>query len=173
MQIVFSYTPKNLASWLIRKLTKSKVSHVSLRFGGEDRNWMAEATAKGVQPGWWNTFLKHNKVVYVFEYQSSNEQVLNQVVDECMDDMIGKHYDFLALIGFALHILFQSLGFKSRRNLLGSAKSYVCSEFIMRVFGRVTDHLGTLVLDGDPELTTPEDLYQKCKANPAFVGQVP
>ena len=165
MQIIFSNHKGSVVSKLIMHMTNSNISHASIRFGRTESSWMVEATGKGVYPGWWNHFTKTSNVVHAFEVKGVDEEKLEKLVDECLDDMIGKSYDFRGIIGFAIAILLKYLGCKKIRNIFGSEKLYFCSEFVMRIAKKIQEKFGVIVFVGDPELMSPYDLFTQCLNN--------
>lgn len=70
MYIVFS-TQGDLVSKIIRSITNSKFSHVSLRFGGNDEKWMVDSSLKknGIWPGWWDFSKIIIKILNVLKLQ--------------------------------------------------------------------------------------------------------
>lgn len=165
MNIVFS-TNNHVMSYLIRKATKSEVSHVSIRYSGDESHWMVEAKGgEGVAPGWWNYFLKKNKVVGTYKIKNIEERDLEKIVDDCLDIMIGKHYDYLAVFGILITYIVKKITGKEIKNFLGSSKNYFCSEFILRVSKVIEEQSNTKIYEGDFELTSPEDLLKQSKDN--------
>lgn len=174
MKVIFSYHKGSILSKMICWMTNSNVSHASIRFDGDEDNWMVEAAARGVQPGWWNYFIKNNEVVHVFESNVGiTEEELEKIVDECLDDMVGKKYDIFGIIGFAIAIGLKKLGVKEVKNIFGSKKLYFCSELVMKIFQKVSEKIGRTILEGDPELTSPYDLYVKCQSSIYFIDKSP
>lgn len=165
MQIVFSSHPKNIISQMIMFATGSDISHASIRFSNTESNWMVEAAKYGIQPGWWNKFKSKNKIVHVFKFKNFDEKKLEEIVDKCLDKMIGKKYDYFGILGFAISIILRKLGFKNIKNIFGSKKMFFCSEFIMRVVEQIEKETKIKIFDGDPELTSPYDLFLKCVNN--------
>ena len=166
MQLVFSSHKRSILSKMIMWFTDSDISHVSIRFGKLEANWMVEAARNGVQPGWWNFFAKKNEVKYAFELVNLNEAVLEQIVDECLDAMIGKRYDIFGILGFAIALGLKKLGFKNVKNIFGSKRVFFCSELVMRIAYKIEEHFKVVIFTGDPELTSPADLLKQCISNP-------
>jgi len=166
MQLVFSSHKGSILSKLIMWFTNSDVSHVSIRFSKLEENWMVEAARKGVQPGWWNYFITKNDVKYVYDIVDLNESILEQIVDECLDKMVGKSYDIFGILGFLIALGLRKLGFKNVKNIFGSKKLFFCSELIMRIAAKIDEEMKVIIFTGDPELTSPADLLQQCVNNP-------
>ena len=152
-------------SALIRYLTNSPCSHVAIRFSGEESNWMVEAASKGVYPGWWHYFNKKNTIIDRFEIVGIDEVLLEKVVDEALDEMVGEKYDILGLIGFAIAIAVKAVTGKVIKNIFGSKKMMFCSEFILRVSNKIKKELGIQIFEGDPELTSPGEEWEQAKNN--------
>jgi hypothetical protein len=165
MQIIFSYHKGNIISKMIMWMTDSNMSHTSIRFGREEKNWMIEAAGGGVQPGWWNKFIAKNKIVHAYEFVEIDEVELEKIVDECLDKMVGKKYDIFGILGFAVAIGLKKLGFKNIKNIFGSRKLYFCSELVMRIGFSIQNKFAIEIFKGDPELTSPYDLFLQCVNN--------
>jgi len=169
MQIVFS-TNSGFTSWMIRKFSSSVVSHVSLRFGGEESNWMVDSSGKhgGVQPGWWPSFVKKNKVIAIYEITTEKEKEMETLLDRGLHHAIDKEYDYMAILGFAIQIALGKVGWKVS-NFLGSRKAMFCSEFILKFSNVLERHVGIKLYEGELEEITPQDLKLQSKVNDLLV----
>jgi len=172
MQIVFS-TNKSFTSWMIRKFTRSKASHVSLRFGGEESNWMVDSSGKhgGVQPGWWPSFVKKNKVIAIYEINTDKEKEMEALLDRGLHRAIDKSYDYLAVLGFAIQIILGTVNIKVS-NFLGSKDALFCSEFILKFSQVMERHIGIKIYEGELEEITPQELIEQSIDN-ALLKVVP
>jgi len=165
MDIVFSKY-NSILSKLIRFGTKSDSSHAAIRFGGDEANWMVHSTAHGVQPGWWNYFIRKAIVTHIFRINGIDENALEVAVDKCLDEVIGKSYDFKALIGLFITTIIRLVTGKEIKNFMGSSKTYFCSEFVLKVSKVIEKETGFKIYDGEFEETTPEDLLKQSYSNP-------
>lgn len=166
MEIVFS-SNKTIDSWLVRTFTKSKASHVSLRFSGDESKWMVDATpTKGVWPGWWDTFTKKNKVVARYGIRNIDEEILENITDQTMDEMVGKGFDYFGVIGLAIVVLVKLIFKKDIKNFLGSNKVFFCTEFLLKFNQKIKECTEIEIYTGDLETTVPQDLLTQSKDNP-------
>jgi len=174
MQIVLTADP-NLIGRLIRWFTKiswvgkGRVSHVALRYGREESNWMIEANERGFVPNWWTYFVKKRHVYAKFEVLGIDESLLEKIVDEQIDVLINRPYDYGNLIGFALTILWYKLTGKRTKNFLAFPRLFACSEIVYRIFTEVKNQTGIDYLgDYDPEQIFPEQILQECENKPGL-----
>lgn len=160
MQIVFSKR-NSFVSWLIRFMTSSNVSHVSIHFTGVESNWMVDSTGQGVKPGWWNYFKSKNTIVKTFGIINIEKELLENVVDNALDKMVGRKYDYFSLLGFGISIIVYKIFRKKIKNIFGSSKLYFCSEFILRVSKTIEEQTKVKIYEGNFELTSPNDLLKQ------------
>ena len=159
MEMVFSRGHGILSS-LITWATNSDVSHASIHFTDSEQKWMVESTGRyGVYPGWWDTFVNHTTVKYRFLVVNIDEKSMNDAVDEALDEMIGKGYDFIGVIGFGIELAIKKIfGKELKKGILGSSRVMFCSEFMLRVAIKIKEKTGAEIYKGVPDRTSPADL---------------
>ena len=97
MQVIFT-ADERLLGKLIRYFTKrswlksARTSHVALRYGKDESKWMVEANEHGFVPNWWPKFIRIRKVVYQFEVKGVEDNLLEQIIDDCLDEYILWRY---------------------------------------------------------------------------------
>lgn len=157
--LIFS-TGSSFASRLIRWVTRSPVSHVSLGIEWYGYPLVLEASLGGVIPKSRVKWERSNKIV--------KEYLLDNVVSEDLSEVVGslnQKYDYIGLLGYIPVLLYRWLG-KRIKNPLSSAKSVVCSEFVLSL-DPDRDKIPEWK-DLDPETTTPKDLFDICLNNGRF-----
>jgi hypothetical protein len=152
-RIGFSTTDA-LLSRLIRRLTRSRVSHAWLVYRDVDfdREMVMEAVGAGFRIVPLDKFARHNRIVEIVTPRYSIDEGLKAAVD-----WLGEGYDRRGLVGMALLLLFRALRRRTRgvRNLIASPRALFCSEAVARAC-RASGYPG---FERDPETTTPQDLY--------------
>jgi hypothetical protein len=178
MQIVFTADPRFIGK-AIRFFTRiswrksGRVSHVALRYGGPESRWMVESAEHGFAPNFWHLFKTKRKIYKVFEIQV-DEKVINDSIEDMIETMIGRGYDYGNLVGFALVILWYKITGKKVKNFLGASNLFGCSEAVYRIFKVVEQKTGIKFFgDYDPELVFPEDELIDCESNPSLYLEVP
>jgi len=171
VQIIFTST-KTLSGKLIRWGTErswlktSTVNHVALRYGRKESKWMVESNRHGFVPNWWPVYMKdkHRKHCYKFEIQGIDEELLEEIVDGCIDELIHKPYDFLGIIGFGIIIGWYQLTGKKIKNPFGSNRSYICTESMYYILKKIEKATGEkMVRDFDRETIFPESMKMDLK----------
>ena len=172
MQIVFT-KEHTLLSFLVRYFTKrswvksARVSHVALRYGASEANWMVEASTRGFWPNWWNKFKKTCTVCYQFEVVGCDPAILEKLLDEFIDDRIGEPYNYSGIAGMLLVVMWYWLTGKKVKNPLGMKGSLTCSETAYRYFDKVFKVTGIRYFkEQDAETTFPEELLIQCETTP-------
>ncbi len=153
-RIGFSTTDA-LLSRIIRRMTRSKVSHAFLVYRDVDfdREMVMEAVGAGFRIVPLDKFMQHNCVVDVVTPRYPIDEGLKAAVD-----WLGESYDTKGLVGMFFLVLFRSLRRRARRlrNLFASRTALFCSEAVARAC-RACRYPG---FELDPETTTPQDLYR-------------
>ena len=150
MHIVFT-TSDSFVSSVIRKVTRSQVSHVALRLQLEGVVVFLHADVGGVKIVPEDVFYTNRTSRYAFAFKEP-------VSPKLAVEYIGSRYDYIGLVGHLFRALLKWLGYSWKRPLQ-SPRALVCSEFIAR--------LGIVSFVGlDPENTTPHDLLEVCKGAP-------
>ncbi len=152
-RIGFSTTDA-LLSRLIRRFTRSKVSHAFLVYFDVDfdREMVMEAVGAGFRIVPLDKFAKHNRVVEIVTPRHSIDEGLKTAVD-----WLGQGYDTKGLVGMAFLLAMRALRRRTRRvrNLFASRASLFCSEAVARAC-LASRYPG---FTQDPETTSPQDLY--------------
>ena len=173
MQIIFTSDNTFLAR-AIRYFTKrswlksARVSHVAIRLGDHDSNWMVEATPhNGFSPNWWPKFLRTSKVSFIFEMLDCPEDKLNECMEEFINDNIWDPYDLLDILGMLMAIIWYWITGKRIKNTIRTEKYMTCTEstyqFMQLIFARTGIRF---FKDRDPSIIFPEDLLIECENNP-------
>lgn len=151
MRIGFS-TSNSVISKIIRKLTKSKVSHAYIKCQIEKYDVVLHANAHGVEFDKYDDFDRKFKIVYEYDLALTDEQ--ERKFMEYAIRQLDRPYDFLGVAGFLWVLTNRSLGRKVK-NPFRNRSSYYCSELILA-------SLQAAGFDGadqlDKDLVTPEDL---------------
>jgi hypothetical protein len=155
-------TTNALLSRIIRRFTKSRVSHAFLVYWDVDfaRDMVMEAMGRGFRIVPLDKFRRHNDVVGVFTPRHPIERGLR-----CAVDWLGTDYDARGLIGMALVVVARWFTLRRRRNPFGTSRALFCSEAVARACVW-SDYPGFTL---DPEATTPQDLFDffAAEAEPA------
>ncbi len=163
-RIGFSTTDA-LLSRLIRRLTRSEVSHAFLVYRDVDfdRVMVMEAVGAGFRVVPFDKFEQHNRIVEIVTPRHPIDEGLKAAVD-----WLGEAYDTSGLIGMGLLLLFRGLRRRTRRlrNLIASPRALFCSEAVARAC-RACAYPG---FDREPETTTPQDLYAFFQAEARAAG---
>jgi hypothetical protein len=151
-RVGFSTTNAPL-SRLIRRLTRSRVSHAFLVYRDVDfdREMVMEAVGAGFRIVPLDKFEKHNSIVRLFTPRHSIDEGLKAAVD-----WLGEGYDAPGLVGMGLLVIARWLRLRLRtRNFLARSSALFCSEAVALAC-RTCRYPG---FRHEPETTTPEDLF--------------
>lgn len=151
-RVGFSTTSAPL-SRLIRRLTRSRVSHAFLVYRDVDfeRDMVMEAVGAGFRIVPLDKFARHNTVVRLFTPRHPIDEGLKAAVN-----WLGEGYDTRGLFGMALLLVARSLRLRVRsRNFLARSSALFCSEAVALAC-RTCGYPGFRF---EPETTTPEDLF--------------
>jgi hypothetical protein len=144
-------------SRLIRKLSRSRVSHAFLVYGDVDfgRDMVMEAVGNGFRIVPYSGFEKHNTVVAQITPAFPIEKGLQEAVN-----WLGAGYDTGGLVGMAWLMVKRWFRLRARsvrtRNPLASSRALFCSEAVARAC-LWSEYPG---FDLDPESTSPQDLLE-------------
>lgn len=148
----FSKHPGSFLSWLIRAITKSKVSHVYSRVNTGSMELIYQASGLTVNYTAIPVFLEKNVVIEEYEIEVSDEQF--DAAKKIRQSQVGKPYSVIQLIGFAWVLGCRKFG-KTVKNPFGNGPhAYVCCEII-------ADSIGL----ANGESMTPEDFRRWCAEN--------
>jgi len=151
--VLFSNSPNNPVSWLIRTITDSFVSHTAFVVDIFGIPLVLEATWKGVEFTPFPNWLEHNRLIESYDADVPTEAVKAAILT------LDAAYDVVGLLGYLPVLVGRSLGLLWR-NPLASPKATVCSELVYRL---LMDRPGFRGID--PETVTPEDLRRLCAVN--------
>jgi hypothetical protein len=149
VDLIFTHRPRNLASWLIKKLLRTKYSHVAIQIRARDKEpKIYHSSMAGVERLTTQQFLKKNKVVY--------KKTLNIPVTSIADivryckSMLGRPYGYLTILGIFLEVTFGIL------NKIGEDgnRTLICSEFAARALKKALPFKASEIHD-----MTPKELY--------------
>jgi len=146
----FSKHPGSLLSWLIRAVTKSKVSHVYQVIVVEGEPMVYQASGLMVNYTALPVFLEKNVVIEQYSMTVTDEQY--EKAKKLRVTQVGKPYSVKQLFGFFYVLGMRKLGEQVRNPLGNGNHAYVCCEII-------ADSLG--ITDG--ESMTPEDFRRYCE----------
>jgi len=151
MKIGFS-TSNSVISKIIRKLTRSEVSHTYLKHNIEGHDLVLHANEHGVE---FDKYVDFNrKFTIVAEYDLIMTDAQEKAFIFYAVQQVDRPYDFLALVGFAWVLL--NKAFKRKiGNPFKNKAAYFCSELMLTSL-QAAKFFGSEHLDRD--LTTPEDL---------------
>lgn len=160
--VVFT-SPKRwtLLSWLIKKFTKGKSSHVALGAELYGVPVLIHSTMGGVQVTPREKYFKSDVVVEEYAFIPDMTHGLQHAVTH-----LNQHYDYVGLLGYAMLLVAWRWFKKKIKNPLAAPKAMVCSEFVCHI-----DHEGQIAewADLDPERTTPQDLIERCRTGKNFM----
>lgn len=147
-------TTEALLSRLIRRFTRSRVSHAWLVYRDVDfdREMVMEAVGAGFRIVPLDKFAKHNRIVEIVTPRHPIDEGLKAAVD-----WLGEGYDAPGLVGLTILLALRALRRRAFRirNLLANRRALFCSEAVARAC-LACNYPG---FDRDPETTTPQDLY--------------
>lgn len=148
----FSTRRGNILSFMIRFLTKSKVSHAWVAFKEPLLGHVVlESTWGGFRPVSYESFLKHNNVVGEFDPKWDLSLGVRAA-----REWLGSAYDTPGLLGNIFVIIGRWVK-RKWMNPFRNAKSQFCSEAVVRIL-QASSFPGVDNLD--PESTFPQDLYE-------------
>jgi hypothetical protein len=124
---------------------------------------LLHCTSGGVQVTPKSKWFRDNKLVAEYEFKPELSDGVRHAFMH-----LGEKYDYVSLLGFVPVLFFRWLRVKIK-NPLASAKSMVCSEFVVHVDHehKIPEWAGL-----DPETTSPEDLLLLCRRQQSFTKVV-
>jgi hypothetical protein len=156
--LIFSTTGK-LLSRIIRRLTRSQVSHVAIGTSMQGVPVIIEATTFGVRIYPRKRWERGKKIVAEARFYPDLSGSIAHAIEH-----VGDRYDYTNLIGYLVVLPARWLGRKIK-NPFASPKALVCSELALHLDHehRIPEWEGL-----DPETTTPEDLLRLCRIGHSF-----
>ena len=158
--IGFSYGYRNPISWLIKKLTKSQVSHAYLRFDILDSTLVIQSNHKGVEVDDYRRFT--TQAVIVKEFRLAVPTLEQNKMLSFAIKQIDKPYDFKAMGGFLWVILNGFVGRKIK-NPFRDKSAFYCSELALMALKEINF---SGVENLDRELISPEALMEFLEKHP-------
>lgn len=148
-------TPKRwtLLSWLIRKFTKSKVSHCLIGIHVHGIPMFLECTAGGVKISLRSKYEKTDNILYEYKFLHDMSAPLEHAYKHLQES-----YDYAGLVGFAWVIILWRLFKRRVRNPFASSRAMWCSEFMLHLNH---NHVIPEWKDLDPELTHCQHLLDR------------
>ena len=151
MKIGFS-TSNSLVSKIIRKITKSKVSHTYIKCQVEKYDVVLHANQNGVEFDKYTDFDRKFDIVAEYDLKLTAEQEDAFMLYAVRQ--LDRPYDFLGVAGFLWVLVNRSFNRKVK-NPFSNRSAYYCSELIISSL-QAAQFVGSEVFDKD--ITTPEDL---------------
>jgi hypothetical protein len=147
-------------TWLIRRFTRSRVSHVAIGTHFHGVPVVLHSTQGGVQITLREVFLHDNKIVEEYVVKPDVGEGIAHAVR-----YIGARYDYVGLVGYAAVILAWRWFRKKIKNPTASPRALVCSEFVVQLNWKAAlpEWNGL-----DPERTNAEDLRSRCEKEVSF-----
>lgn len=147
-------------SWLIRRLTNSRVSHATLSTHIRGVPVILHCTVGGVQLTLRNRFEAHSKIVEEFAFNIDVADGLSAAIKE-----LGDRYDYMGILGFAWVLFAARWLHRKIKNPLASPTAMVCTEFVLSIDrdDRIPEWR-----ELDAERTTAEDLLECCQRGSSF-----
>jgi hypothetical protein len=162
MKIGFS-TSNSVVSKIIRKLTKSKVSHTYIKCQVERYDVVLHANQHGVEFDKYNDFDRKFEIVAEYDLKLTAEQ--EDAFMAYAIRQLDRSYDFLGVAGFMWVLLNRSFGRKVK-NPFSNKSAYYCSELIICSL-QAAQFVGSELFDKD--LVTPEELLVFLNTHPLAV----
>ncbi len=153
---IFLYSGKGLIPWLIKKVTKSKWSHVGWIF--QDRVELdAESEGVEIEP----FFRDIDRCAFI------RLKVPQEQIEQCLQyaaSKVGRKYDWKLFFGLFWRWL---LGWDRKTDVPDWGKGYICSELVAKpVFMFCGIHFNQEV---DSQNIVPEDIWKFAVMNPSIV----
>jgi hypothetical protein len=152
-------------SWLIKRFTRSRVSHTAIGTDMHGVPVILHATQGGVQVTLRSRFERGNVVLEEYRIKPAVQDALEDQSLRHAVEHVGERYDYAALVGYAALILAWRWFRKKIKNPLASPRALVCSEFCLHLnHAQAIPEWNGL----DPERTTAEDLRIQCARGVSF-----
>ena len=148
-------TSNSPVSWMIRKYTNFKASHIAIAIKHQDgTHYVYEAVSRGVVKSSLNDFKRKNKVVdeinlrNVYPYLND---ISENTVKTIANEFVGINYGHLTLLGIVLNDYFKTKWFADGR------RTMICSELVWRLMNVVIPE--SLQFSKIPDFVTPKDVW--------------
>lgn len=140
-------------SWLIRKFTGFKYSHVFVKLSS---NQVIESDTKGIKIS--NAKIYLNSISTVLEKISLPDSVDSVAFINYLTSKVGKKYDYGLLLGHLLSKIFKIT--RWGENILNAANRYTCSEYVSEALSQAG-----MIFKFKPSQITPKELYYALKGS--------
>ena len=147
-----------ILAWIIKKVQKTKYSHIYLKFNSDSLQRTLIYQASGLEVNFCgdSVFLSKNKIIEEFElYFDNKEHTI--LLQKCVD-LAGTPYGIKELMGIGIVKAAKLLDKNIKNPFADGDKSFVCSELIgtlLNMLGYDFDNLDSL---------TPKDIYEKLRS---------
>jgi hypothetical protein len=152
-------TRRGLLSWLIRTVTKSKVSHAYVRIPVPEYETSMIFQASGLSVNYCSGELFDSKNLIHQEYEVAVSDEQAKIAERLRVSESGKSYSMNQLYGFLWVLALRKFGKKVHNPFSDGNHSYVCVEI-------AADQVGHL----DGENMTPEDFRRWCEKNGKLIN---
>ena len=150
MYAIFSKHKNSITSWLIRKIERSKFSHVAILY--QDKitgRWLvAQSNKYRLNIVSLENFEKENAIIAKIEICDSYDKYMSFL--RYTFDHLGNQYGYLTMFGILLNRIF-----KIKNPFADGDKTFFCSEYFIKAIG---------VKDINPEIDGPKKIYEKLMA---------
>lgn len=151
------YSGSNIISWVIKKLTKTPISHVAWINADHE---IIEAELFGVETNPWTEYPVERIALLKLNLP---DDVIERM-QEFAKSQVGQPYDFKLFFGLWWRLLW---GWSRKKAIPNWPTGYICSELVARPLHQIAGL--TLSSDVDPANITPGDIWKWAKANPDMV----
>jgi hypothetical protein len=170
MQVIFTADP-NIIGTAIRFFSKiswikgGRTSHVALRYGEGQSNWMIESCQYGICPNWWNYFSKNRYIYKKFEViGEDNNKLIENCANKFVDEFAHQSYDYGNLLGFMIIIILYKITGKIYNNFFDWPRHFGCSEAVYTIFNKAKQESGIDFMGiHDTRKVFPEELLRECE----------
>ena len=154
---VLCFRGRGPASWLIRRLTNSRYSHIGLSYRFEERVYCLEAVGAGVRLVLMSELMKRYHGGIDYYRVDAPEKVRRKAVSWGFTQL-GKLYDTAGIVRFAWTVLTGNAR-QARRD-----DDWFCSELVAAAF----EESGLRLVDLEAGYTTPSDLVRSSALEKRF-----
>jgi len=154
---VLCFRGRGPASWLIRRVTNSRYSHIGISYRFEDRVYCLEAVGAGVRLVLMSELMKRYHGGIDYYEVAAGEEVRRKAISWSFAQL-GKLYDTAGLARFAWTLLTGNSR-RARRD-----DDWFCSELVAAAF----EESGLRLVELEADYTTPSDLVRSSALQQRF-----
>lgn len=159
--MIIGFSSSNgLIGRIIKKLTRSKVSHTYIIFDAADIKLIIQADWKGVDVEYYEIVKQKNNIVAEYQILLNSEE--EHLALGYAFQQLTKAYDYLAIIGFAIVLINKMFG-RQIKQPFRNRSAYFCSELAITALQAANFPLSHSF---DRELTSPEDVMEFLNSHP-------